>query len=247
MDSKKVLTYHLTLFELFGILPKTNSIFYTFYGFFLLITVGIGLSASQMISIIFADSANETIKLLLLLCTTLTIAIKCVYIYANRLKLINLSEILTKMDKRIKTTDDHNLLNAQLSAFQNIHILFIFMYYGSWVSLLLQVIFMPKEERFWKSTTSWPYEFAENVMIYRSVLLFQMSTNFFNCLIAEPVDTFGVGLNIILGGHLDVLGCHLRALRRRNGPELLNCLTYYNLMIKSINFSFHLVVIFVLM
>ncbi|XP_055326595.1 odorant receptor 33c-like, partial [Sitodiplosis mosellana] len=83
-------------------------------------------------------------------------------------------------------------------------------YIGSLPPLFLELIFLDKTECTWKSTALVPYDFAQQPIVYYSILVVQAIGNCLNCIIACTSDTFGFLLISLLCGHIEVLSLHLK-------------------------------------
>lgn len=125
MLSEEVLRVHLFIFKLFGIWePVDAGWLYFGWQIISLIVIGIGLPLSFFMSFIFTESSEDAMKIPVLLCTILSVSIKCVLIYSKRFHLRELIEVSRKLDSHFDGTFDSSpgqaLINMQHSRIKSV-------------------------------------------------------------------------------------------------------------------------------
>lgn len=239
MDSTTVITNHMRTFRIFGMLPTMSSSYlYKLWGLITSFAAGIGLVTCQSLSILHVESTNDLINELLLLCTTSTVGIKIALFNSHRQHLLNILDIMKTADERIESVEDIGIMKNVSTSCRRINLIFLTCYIGSLPPLFLQLIFLDKTERTWKSTALVPNDFAQLSEVYYSVLAFQAIGNCFNCILALALDTFNFLLITILCGHIEVLSLHLkkigkpnkRSASQKNRLKLLDYLNHYTLL-----------------
>lgn len=235
MLSEKVLRFHFLIFKTFGIWkPEKGSNFYYLWQIISLIVVGIGLPLTLLMAIIFAEDKETALKIPVLMCTILSVTVKCVLIVINRAKFNKLMATLRKMDDCVDIAEEVIMENV-FQKIHRMHITFSACYYGTYAIILVEFISKGGTSLFWQSTQTWPWQWAHWPTVYYAVLLLQMITNGINCLVAALTDTIPSILCVILDGHLSVLEFKLRRLRtneKLSNPtedvkELIKCVEYH--------------------
>lgn len=120
------------------------------------------------------------------------------------------------------------------------NIIFTICYSSAWMMVMVAFIANGGTNSFWQSTSLWPWQWAHTQPLYYLILLLQILTNGVNAVVAAMTDTFLPILNIILGGHLSVLGIELQHLRQNDNwsdpttdlNELIKCIKYHELCVR---------------
>lgn len=241
MDSTSALNYQLRIFRFFGMLPeKQSNNFYKLWGLVVFVVSGIGLVTCQGISVFYIKSADDLVKELLLLVTTVGSAIKIGVFHLRRRNFINAMKILGNADGRVKDSNHNFTMQTIFKHSRRITIIYSVFYLGSLLSLFLELPFLERDARIWKSTTLIPNEIAQKPYVYYSVLIFEIIGNSLNCVTGLCVDSCGLILINLLCGHIGVLTSYLQKLgvqRRRSNCktdrlELKECIEHYDLLEK---------------
>lgn len=232
-----MISRQIRVFRLLGMLPGKNSnCLYSLWGSIVFFLAGIGLITCQAISILYVQSTNDLVKELLLFCTTSTIAIKIVLFYSHRQHLFKILDIMKTADKQIDNLEDVNAMKNVHAYCRLVMIAFLFCYLGSLPPLFLEHVFLDKTECTWKSTALVPYGFAQQPIVYHSILVAEAIGNSLNCIIACTLDSFGFLLISLLCGHIEVLSLHLKKIghfegrSKNHSSQLLKHMNHYNLL-----------------
>lgn len=104
---KTFLRVHFFIFKLFGIwVPVNPSWLYCEWQIISLIVIGIGLPLSFFMSFIYSENSEDAMKIPVLLCTILSVSIKCVLIFSKRYHLRELLEVSRTLDGHTDTTSN---------------------------------------------------------------------------------------------------------------------------------------------
>lgn len=110
MLSEDILKVHFFIFRLVGIwAPDNAGCLYSFWQIISLIVIGIGLPLSFMMSFIYTESSEEALKIPVLLCTIISISIKCILIYLKNSRIREMLDVLQKMDNYAETSSISNM------------------------------------------------------------------------------------------------------------------------------------------
>lgn len=241
MDSTSVINKQLLSFRFFGLLPACDSsYFYHFWSLITFLMAGTGIVTCQLISIIYVPSTDDLVKELLLFCTTSTVAVKIILFHLKRRHFLNVLDILTKVDRRVETQNDVDIMLAPYANCLRISIIYSCVYIGAIVTLFFELIFLERSEHTWKSTAPIPSSWAQQPSIYYCVLIFEAICNSTNCAISWTLDTCSLKLANLLCGHIEVLSLHLKEIGREkktsmeNSKRLLKYLDHYDLLAKLV-------------
>lgn len=236
----KILKSHFGIFEFFGVWePPAPSALYRLWQWISLIVTGIGLPFTFLMSIIYADDPEAMLKIPVLMCTILSVTIKCVLIVSKRTKIDDLLDTMSKMDRYVEASTEKLMENA-FKKIRRLHMAFKVSYYGAYTMVLAEFISKGGTNLFWQSTMQWPWQWAHSPSIYFTILALQVATNAINCVLAVLTDTLASILCILLDGHLSVLEFKLRRLgyndessgTSQDVKELINCIEYHDLCVR---------------
>lgn len=213
MGSKNVLSGQILIFKFFGLWPSVNPKFYhylhTAIAFYLL---SIGFIVSLGISIAFVKSIKQAIDNLIVSSSVILAFIKGINVYFNKTKLIKLFEMLKQVDDQCSCENEIKKLQKMYLDSKILFNLFLSTYITAWIVLAFQSMWASKDKVFWSSTALYPHEINQNKIVYWLLLMFQGFANFLLVILVAATDTYGVILNHILDGHIDVLASRLEAL-----------------------------------
>lgn len=240
MYSRKILRLHFFVLRVFGVWEsKSASSIYHVWQIICLIVIGIGLPLSLVMSFIYTQNHEYAMKIPALLCTLISINIKCVLIVVKKTKLNELLDILHEMDSHIDSETETLMQNA-FKQCRRLHVGFTLCYFSAFMMLTMGFIENGATNSFWQSTSMWPWQWSHTPSFYYTILLLQILTNIINCLLGVFTDTFSSILCILLSGHLLILKRALRCLRA-NEPclspsndvtELIKCIKYHDLCVQ---------------
>lgn len=212
MDSLKVLKYHVNIFKVFGLWPtQTTSIWYTFYSYAVIILILIGFPGTLLVSVIFVNSLNQIVDNLVITSSLAMAGLKGINVLIQRKNIRKLFVIIQRLDAEC----DSSKINFFDDIFKESKILlklFMYAYLLAYTCLGSQSVWSKKGQGLWSSTYFLPFQFADNQLLYNIVFVHQAISNCIICIIDAAVDTYGVILCHILGGHIDVLGSRLKSL-----------------------------------
>lgn len=243
MGSISVLKYQSFIFKILGMLTTpASSCFLKLWGVIVFIWCGFILVCCQSISVVYAESTNQLVEELLFLFTTSTIAVKLAFFQLRRRHISNMLDILNTVDKRIKSHDDILTIQNAYRRCRRTTTTFYCMYLSSFTSLAIQLIFLGRHERTWKSTVLVPSDFAQQPIVYHIVLILQIVGNFLNVVCAVSLDTYCFALLGLLSGHIEVLSLNVSKIsnskmemKDKSKPEhLMQILEHYNLLIEYV-------------
>lgn len=240
MDSTNVLKYQFRILRTLGIYTTSDSNrLLKLWGIIVFIWSGLILVCCQFISVIYAESSNGMIEEILFLLTTSSIPVKVFCFYIRIDNLSNILDILKMVDNQVENEDDILTMQKLYRRCRRITTTFYSFYLSTVMSLFVQLIFLEKEERTWKSTILVPFEFAQRSSVYHTVLFFQSIGNLLNCLLAVSTDTYCYTLLNLLNGHINILSTNISKIgdsnqEKRNSASksgyLLKNLEQYNLL-----------------
>lgn len=240
MLSVQMLESHFAIFKAFGVWqPNNPSHLYRLWQMISLLVTGIGLPLSFLMSIIFAEDPEAITKIPLLMCTILSITIKCVLIVVKRDQINSLLDTLHEMDRYVDVPME-KLMEKAFRKIGRLHMAFKISYYGAYGMVFLEFVVRGGTNLFWQSTLLWPWQWAHSPSVYYPILVLQVSTNAINCVLAVLTDTLASILCNLLDGHLSVLGVRLQNLRKNDESsdasedhrELIKCIEYHDLCVQ---------------
>lgn len=212
MDSSKEIDIQLRILKFFRILPDKVSEYLTcvekLWGLTSFLWSGLILVCCQAISVFYVETTDQMVKELILLCTTSTVAIKLALFYLHRKNLPNILNILDKLDARVY---DENSIRAMEGVYSQCRqaLAIYCTYFVSLTAILLELIFVDRNERTWKSTALVPTEFAQQPSVYYGVLIIEGIGNALNCTLGYAIDTYSFSLINLLAGHIEALSFQL--------------------------------------
>lgn len=227
----------------FGMLPTENSSYwFKLWGIISLFLAGIGLCASQSLSIPYVHSTNDLVKEFFLLYTTSTVAIKIFLFNLHRQHLYKIFDIMKTLDKRTENEKEFNIMRKVYAYCRRVTNIFMCSYGGTIPSLFLELVFLDRTKRTWKSTALVPNDFAQKPPIYYSILAIESIGNSINCILACAIESFAFILISLLCGYIEVFSLKLQQIgnskrqsRNHNKRrQLLEYLNHYNLLIEYV-------------
>lgn len=239
MDSSAVIHFQIESFRFFGLLPKEDSLFVLkLWGWIVWGWSGFILVCCQAISVFYVKTTNEMVEELLLLCCTTTIGIKLAFFYLNRKSVPNILNILIKLNVRVYNEGSVRTVETVHTRCRQVSRIYYVLYIGSLVVLAIQLIFLDRSERTWKSTALVPTEFAQQPSVYYGVLIAETIGNALNCILAATIDTYCFLLISLLAGHIEAFSLQLseygisKAVKESNPKKLrlLKYLEHFNLL-----------------
>lgn len=121
MYTEDVVGINFFIFQLFGIWKPINAGWlYGAWQIINLIVTGIGLPLSFFMSFIYTENAEDAIKIPVLLCTILSVSIKCVLIFTKNPQIRELVQVLRKMDHYADKSDDMESMRIRMVCFDDI-------------------------------------------------------------------------------------------------------------------------------
>ena len=245
IDSATVLKYNILWFKGCGVWPSDQpSILYKIYTVFVLVFVFFSFPLSMFMCVFFVDSVTEMVDHLLGTLTLWQVGIKGFNVYLKKAKLMELLNMLKRMDHHVVTASDKAIFEPTMWAARFFFKLFCVSYSCVYIVLVLNAILRPYNAVLWKSTKLFPSDLAHDPYVYLTVLTYQALSNGHLLFVCISVDTYGLFLNNILCAHLDVLRHRLRNLGYppiENGlpiksaeHQLLECVQYYKLCIRFV-------------
>lgn len=242
MNSYKIVQSHIWIYKHFGLWPPNKpSCLYSIFTAFAIGFIYLGFPIQILSSILFVTSVNQAVDNLVITSSLLMAGIKGVNVFLNRKKLKQLFEMLAKLDNDIKTKDEEEMFRDIFNDCRNLLKIFLFSYLSAWSCLALQIYWSNTDQILWSSTLMYPIEAFKARPIYLGVWCYQCFSNFCICVIDASADTYGVVLNHILGGHIEVLGKRLRHLghsgKSKNSDvestaALIECVKTYTLCLR---------------
>lgn len=211
MNSRKVLKWHIRVFKICGFwLPEDESTLYNFYTIIFSILVFVGLSTSQLISVFYLDSINAIVDHLILTSTNIMMSIKAFNLLYKRKVFAKLLQLMKQMDNTVSDDEEKSIFRPLFIDSDRMLLIFLIDYAFSWIFVAIQVIMSPPKTRIWSSTFFYPVEILHRPNIYIGGILFQAISTIFLIIFSVAGDSYGASLLHILGGHLNVLGSHIR-------------------------------------
>lgn len=245
MESFSVIKYQFFAFNIFGMLPdRDSSRFYKFWALIVFAVGGIGLVLCQSVSVLYIQSTDDLVKELLLLVTTATAAMKIALFHLRRSHLMQILKILQDADDKVKNQVDNHTMQRVFKNSRRITAIYTIFYLGSLLSLFLEIPFLDKHVRTWKSTALVPNDIAQNSFVYYGILILEIIGNSLNCIICLAIDSCGLVLINLLCGHIEVLALQLKKLGTKqtkfnsyqqflsNRLQLKKCIDHYDLLVK---------------
>ena len=239
MDSQSVLKYHILVFKFGGLWPTEDASFlYHIYSLAMFIFVYIGFPLSQIWCVLFVDSVEKVVDQLVLTSTVWMASIKAVNLYSHKRSLQKLFGMLMQLDSRVHGLNEQQQFEPIYKISRLLFNAFLVAYLSAWGCIGLQIIWAPPEKVVWTSTLLYPYGWAQGETIYKIGLAYQAASNFYLCIFDAAIDTYGVILLNILGGHIDTLGARLRGIgyskvdaksSLKSNAELLTCIKTYEI------------------
>lgn len=244
IDSLHILKYHILVFKAFGLWPNEpltlKSRLHTIIAFYVL---AVGFVVTLGIGIFYVHTARQVIDNLIISTSVIMALFKGAVIHINKPKFLRLFELLKKLDDTVTPKNEQAYMWAVFKQSQLLFRMFLAAYGAAWVALALQIVWSPRHKIFWSSTARYPIGISQYQLLFWMVHVFQAFANFCLCITSAACDTFGVTLNHVLGGHVEVLGLRLRQLgceeenerekvypNGRKGPielKLIGCLRTY--------------------
>lgn len=235
MNSIQVIRSHIWIYRYFGLWPSAQpSLWYTFFSITFICFVYTGFPVMMLISVLFVRNVNQVVDNLVMTSSLVMAGIKGINIFLKRHKLKELLNMLQCLDKGITTNDDERMFDTIFKESRALLKMFLVAYLSAWSCLTLQIFWSSKDQILWSSTLFYPYEPLQAPVIYFSVLVYQCFSNFCICVVDASADTYGVVLNHILGGHVDVLGKRLQQLGHGT-HRTANRTTTHSLLIRCVN------------
>lgn len=165
----------------------------------------------MLVSVLFVKNVNQAVDNLVMTSSLVMAGIKGVNIFLNRHRLQELFDMLDHLDKAI-TKEEERMFDQIFEESRILLKMFLVAYLSAWLCLTSQIFWSNKDQILWSSTLFYPYEPLQAPSIYFTVLVYQCFSNFCICVVDSSADTYGVVLNHVLGGHVDVLGKRLQEL-----------------------------------
>lgn len=216
MDSRIVLKWHIRVFKLCGLWPPEHgSILYNIWAIIFTLIVNIGFPVSQVVCVLWVDSVNAAVDLLVITSTVIMAVIKGLNVLVKKKTFVELLHLMKELDASITSAEYEKFFKRKLSHSNRLLLLFCLNYIGSWTCLTIQVIMSDPADRLWSSTFLYPNEFLHIRSIYIGGIIFQAISNLFLVFVDIVVDTYGPSLLHILEGHIEVLSEHLQELGAR--------------------------------
>lgn len=209
MNSLQSMKYHILLWQFCGLWPpKHNPNWYRIYGFIFYLIFFILFPLSLIIKLFFVDNFNELIETMLPCFSVALASVKGFNVFMKQIKFFELFDVMEKLDVAVQTTEQRLILKNVLNSSQNLFNLSCFFYVLSLTSAFIAVFRADERILIWPSW--YPFDWKTNDYIYYTILMYQYISNFFVVLIDSSVDSYGAGLNNVLGGHIDILGVRLK-------------------------------------
>lgn len=244
MNSLVLLKHHFSLFHFFGAwLRETDSplsrISYNSKTIFVFLFIGITFPLSQISCMFFMTTLNQVVECLIILSSVVVVILKAVNLYIQQKKMLELLKSIKETEKEIVLSSHQDKFIGIFRSCRRIFNGYMISYMFIIFSLVLQSFFSSRDKRSWSSTYIFPYEFAQKLEVYFSVLVYQGLSNVFVCLFAVAADTYGVVFTQILAGHVDVLGARLSRLGERKNTrsvelykEIIECCKSYIIILR---------------
>lgn len=245
MGSYEVLKPHIWIYKNFALWPPEKpTLLYKLFSFFAIAVVYAGFPVTLLISLMFVKSMNQVVDNLVITSSLIMASVKGVNVYINQSRLKELLQMLTELDKGIKTSAERSMFDGIFAESRTLLRIFVVAYLSAWSCLASQMWWSNTDQILWSSTYLYPIDALHTKPIYLGVLAYQCFSNFCICVIDASADTYGVVLNHILGGHIEVLGTRVRELghivtgrkRRTKDSEtmaaLIDCVKTYELCLR---------------
>lgn len=202
--------YHIIVWTVCGLWNIAGDpLWYRIYKFFLTLIFYFLYPLCIAIQLMFTESFNEMIDILLILPTACA-GVKGFFVILKRKKIKALFRLMEDMDQLIDSDEHRHVLDVQLNGSILLVKILSCIYYSTVVSSFL-VAFLAEERRFiWQSY--YPFDHQHNLGIYYFFLLFQLMASFLVSFIYSSLDVYGSALYKMLGAHIDILGDKLRHL-----------------------------------
>lgn len=212
MESLQVLEYHMFFCHICGLWPSPRpSYWYWLYSYAFITVILIGCCAISFISLPYVDSVDQIVDNLIINSSLIMTSIKGVNVLIQRKKITKLFEKIHQLDEKCSETETilfRNVLKESRILFK----IFMSAYMFSYVLLVSQSVFSAPGKGLWASTYFFPFEWARNVIIYRTVFAHQAISCFIIAIIDAICDTYVPILCHIIGGHIDVLSHRLKSI-----------------------------------
>lgn len=245
MRSFAVVEKHIWVYKIFGLWPPDHpSAWYSLFSALAIGLVYVGFPVTLGASVMFVDSMNRVVDNLVMTSSLVMAGVKGINVFLNKSNLKELFKMLDYLDSRIKTKAEEQTFEPIFDECHKLLKMFMTAYLVAWSCLTLQIFWSDTDQILWSSTLFYPFESLKTPPIYFSVLVFQCFSNFCICVVDASADTYGVVLNHILGGHIDVLGSRLRNLGYNDNvkksteqelalnKELIECVKTYEVCIR---------------
>lgn len=195
----------------------------------------------------FVQSMNQVVDNLVITSSLIMASVKGIIVFLNQRKLKRLFSMLEELDIGIKSSAEEAMFEGIFAESRTLLRMFLVAYLSAWSCLASQMWWSNTDQILWSSTYLYPIDALQARSIYLGVLIYQCFSNLCICVIDTSADTYGVILNHILGGHIEVLGMRVRQLGqgygkdrlrdREAGVTLIECVKIYELCLRYVTLA----------
>lgn len=189
---------HMFVFRVSGIWPTADdSHWYKLLTITFFVFVGIIFPLSLFAEILLANSIEEAMKHSFVTLTCGATTFKAGVIYWRRNDIRSFYRIHVRL---LHTTVERCTSSVRTDIRMYIILTSLYMFW--WSMLCVQIIVATPEDRLFVSTLHWRYAFAENRAVYLIVLVYQVVSDWWLCVMASAQDSFYIALMSTVCGHL---------------------------------------------
>lgn len=212
MDTRQVVDLYVKVFKIHGLLPpKDNPISYNIWAIIVALFLFIFHTLFKISSLIFVNSVDDIIRVLLIANAIVTISLKSFFVRVRRNVFANLLDCMHEMDKKIKFTEYQRFLEPLIDKSRLVYKSFSTYTFFCWISIIVQLMITPPEAKLYISTYYYPYESARKPLIYIGGLVYETVANGLMIPIFIALNFYGIMLLCILAGYINILCERLRA------------------------------------
>lgn len=227
MDSREIIGSYVKVFKIYGLWPSEKSSFsYSLWSIVVSIFLYLLHTLFKLSSVVFANSIDEMVGILLVSSAVATISAKAFILKLRNGTFLELLNLIQYMDGKIHVNDQQKFLAPLINQSQFVFKSFIYYTCLCWTFLVIQVIISPPEKRIYSSTYFYPYESLKQPIIYVGGLIYEAMGNFLIIPIFVALNYYGVMLLCILVAYIDIFCGRLRSFGNKNLKisEQLRCL-----------------------
>lgn len=207
-SSIDVMTYHTWVWRICGVWPPSHHpLWYTVYSTIIFGLAFVIFPLLIVLHLFVVTNINGVIETLLILSTCALATLKGFVVYVKRNKLHQLFGIIEQLDAAVETKEQRQIIDVALKKSRKLITMLSFLYYGG-VNFAFLLAFLNKERiLMWPSLL--PFSYQDSLSRYNTIMFYQYISSIVVAILDTSVDTYGSSLNMLLEGHLYVLGMRL--------------------------------------